>query len=78
MPPIKIVYACATCALIDDQGLPILLEEGEPWAADDPLVKARPNFFSEDPPLPNFPRRSVPVIEQTSAAPSERRTVKRG
>jgi hypothetical protein len=78
MPPIKIVYATATCAASTTEGFPVRMSEGEPWAGDDPFVKSHPGFFSDVPPAPNFPRRTEIVFEQTSAAPTERRTVKRG
>ena len=50
-----------------------LLTAGEPWAADDPLVRERPHLFSAEPPAPNFPRRSAPAVEQATSAPGERR-----
>jgi hypothetical protein len=51
---------------------PRFLNENEPWAADDPFVKDHPEYFSEDPQV--APRRSVPVVEQATAAPGEQRT----
>lgn len=75
MPPMKVVYATADCGTATAEGLSVNLREGDVWAADDPLVKLRPGLFSETPPGPRFPRRTV---EQATAAPGERRTTTRG
>jgi hypothetical protein len=74
----NIVYASATCAAATADGIPVTLVEGEPWASDDPFVVARPEFFSASPPGPAFPRRTVAVVEQATAAPGERRNVRHG
>lgn len=68
-------YANSTTSVHFD-GRIVRLAEGDPWYADDPFVRARPELFS-DTPARVFGTRSVPV-EQASAAPGERRTVKRG
>jgi hypothetical protein len=39
------------------------LREGEVWAADDPLVLTHPGLFSDTPPAPAFPRRTVRAVE---------------
>lgn len=57
-------------------GLLVSIHEGEAWYADDPFVKARPDFFGEDPPKIRG-ERSAPV-ESASAAPGEKRATKRG
>jgi hypothetical protein len=70
-----IVYANSTCTTTDpNTGLIVRLTEGEPWAADDPFVNARPGFFAESP--LNI-RRTAPPIEQASKAPGEKRPVRR-
>lgn len=67
----NIVYVLADLFTSNGQGGQIQLREGEPWAVDDPLVKSRPELFTDSPRL----RRTVeaPVIETTTAAPGERR-----
>ena len=44
--------------------------EGEPWAADDPFVKRHRDLFTDE---PRRLRRSVPLVEQATAEPGERR-----
>lgn len=75
MPPVNVVYATATCATATADGIGIVLREGDVWAADDPAVLAHPGLFSDTPPAPNFPRRTVRAVEQATAAPGERRNV---
>ena len=75
-----IVFALSTCVTTDPAtGLIVRISEGEPWAAGDPFVKARPDLFGAQ---PERIRRTVPaappVIEQASKAPGEKRTTKRG
>jgi hypothetical protein len=55
------VYACATCGTATADGIGIDLREGDCWDASDPLVIARPGLFSDTPPGPRFPRRTVPA-----------------
>ncbi len=69
----KHVYAAANCATTTSEGLSVILREGDVWAADDPLTKLHPSLFSDTPPGPRFPRRTVAVVEQATAAPGERR-----
>lgn len=57
--PERFVYATATCATATADGIGIDLREGDVWAAEDPLVLARPGLFSDTPPAPYFPRRTV-------------------
>lgn len=50
---------------------------GEAWAADDPFVLARPDLFTDSPPVI---RRTAPApapIEAATKAPGERRSAKR-
>jgi len=74
-----IVFALSTCSTTDpDSGIIIRIVEGEPWAAGDPFVKARPDLFGAQ---PERIRRTIPyqpVIEQASKAPGEKRATKRG
>jgi hypothetical protein len=77
MPAIKVVYAVATCASSTDDGIGVNLREGDVWAADDPFVRSHPGLFSDEPPGPRFPLRTVRVVEQATAAPGERRVTRR-
>ena len=74
-----IVFALSTCTTTDPAtGLIVRVSEGEPWAAQDPFVKARPELFGA---VPERIRRTVPYlppVEQASKAPGEKRTTKRG
>jgi hypothetical protein len=59
------------------------VEAGTYWPADDPIVKSQPQGFSKDPAAaPGFRCTRVPVelrpVEQATAAPGERRNVRRG
>ena len=58
---IAYVYATGTCGTATADGIGIVLREGDVWAADDPLVLARPGLFADTPPAPHFPRRTVAV-----------------
>ena len=58
-PAARVVYACATCGTATADGIGIDLREGDCWDASDPLVLARPGLFSDTPPAPHFPRRTV-------------------
>jgi hypothetical protein len=76
-----VVFARQSCSVTDASGLKVRLVEGEVWAADDPLVRARPDFFSV---LPPTVRRSGPAVreveapvEVASAEPGVKRAVKR-
>lgn len=46
----KVVYATSTLMLIDTpDGRPAFkINRGEQWAADDPVVKHRPDLFTDD------------------------------
>ena len=75
----RIVFALTTCSTVDPAtGIIIRVSAGEPWAADDPFVKAKPDLFGM---IPNKIRRTIdapPVVEQASKAPGAKRTTKRG
>lgn len=71
----QIVYAVTTANVVNPlDGLPIRLVELEPWAADDPFVKARPDLFSD---IPGKVRRTVAAaatpIETATKNPGEKR-----
>lgn len=61
-------------------GESLYVNEGELWDADDPLVKERPDMFTDD--LSGVTRTSVPPkreapVEQATAAPGEKRQTRR-
>ena len=81
----KIVYATADASVTDPtSGTPGMVRKGTHWSADDPVVAAHPDLFDEDPRWglaysvepPGF--RDEPPVEQATAAPGERRNVRRG
>jgi hypothetical protein len=78
MPPVRVVYVAVSCETDTEDGSPVSLREGDVWAADDPLVKDRPDLFCEHPPGPRFPRRTAPYVEQATREPGERRNTRRG
>lgn len=63
------VFAASTCA-IRHGGATIRLRIGDAWPASDPVVQANPGLFSEQ---PTAVKRSVPAVEQATAAPGEKR-----
>lgn len=68
-----LVFAASTCTTADSQGVLIRLTANEPWAANDPLVLARPALFVT---VPSVIRRTAPEavkIEKATKAPGEKR-----
>ena len=61
-------------------GRGVSVAKGDVFHASDPLVHAHPELFSRTPPtVRSTPGWSPPAdVEQATAAPGERRTVKRG
>lgn len=72
----KIVYANTDTSVGGPNGGVHRLNKGEPWDADDQLVKHRPEFFS-DSPLKVRTSFGWSPVEQATAAPGEKRTTKR-
>lgn len=68
-------YANTTTSVHFD-GRIVRIAEGDPWYATDPFVVARPELFNDEP-IRVYGTRPA-AVEQASAAPGERRTVKRG
>lgn len=54
------VFALDTCGTATADGLSIALHAGDPWAADDPFVRSRPELFGPWPPE-RVLRRSTPA-----------------
>lgn len=75
----KIVFATVDC-IVAHAGQRVRLAPGEAWDAEDSLVRAHPEMFSE---TPAFARRTdgsgvvAAVVEQATKAPGERRGVLR-
>ncbi len=70
---LPVVYAKSSLSTSSPTtGLIVRLKRGEPWWADDPLVKARPELFEVEPSKP----RSTVRIETTTSAPGEKRRTK--
>jgi hypothetical protein len=57
-------WVSATAQLIKD----------EAWDADDPIVKARPELFDDEPTIVRGVRKREVPVEAASAAPGEKRT----
>ena len=75
----NLVYAKATVWVSSS----VQLREGEAWYADDPLVKRRPDLFTDTPRIvrttlsrQQIAEREAPV-EQATRAPGERRATRR-
>jgi hypothetical protein len=62
-PAGRFVYATATCGTATTDGIGVNVREGDVWAAEDDLVLTHPGLFSDTPPAPNFPRRTVRAVE---------------
>jgi hypothetical protein len=88
----KPVFAKTTTAISSPHGGTITVPEGSHWSADDPIVTANPDLFSDDPrwgalfsqPLrpDQYPGAPVeddePPVERATAVPGELRHVDRG
>lgn len=76
-----VVYATQTCSVAMPHGGQVFVREGSHWPANDPLVTAHPDLFSTDPAsglmYSRTPAVEEPAVEQATAAPGERRTVRR-
>jgi hypothetical protein len=88
----NIVFANATLIVSDPKtGASVPVNHGTHWPADDPIVRAYPNFFTADPryglsssrpldhdgyPVGSQPRGATTPTETAAAAPGERRTRK--
>lgn len=72
----KFVYG-ATEAVTYHNGVRIVVHIDEPWAADDPAVKACPDLFRDE---PLDPRGTVTpsLVEKATATPGDKRLARRG
>lgn len=69
----KVVFCVSSC-VIGFEGMPRHLKRGEVWDADDPLVKANPSLFDENPPIVHGTRERP--IEDATAEPGRKRSIR--
>lgn len=76
----KVVYATSNSVVPLPAGGQVYVRAGSHWPADDPVVVAQPSLFSEDPTYGlSYSATPTPApVEQATAAPGERRQVRRG
>jgi hypothetical protein len=81
---VNVVYAVESGSLITPDGGTVSVRKGTHWSAADPVVQAHPDWFSADARYglswsgePPAEMRDAPV-EQATAAPGEKRNVRRG
>lgn len=78
---IRVKYAMGTDFVNLHGGGRVRVVKGSHWAADDPAVEARPELFSDDPrwgmQYTSEPDGYDAPVETASAAPGERRSVRR-
>ena len=68
----NMVWVTATAVVVMPDGSMTKLTQGDRWPADHPIVAQHSGWFSDD------PRYGLPPVEQATAAPGERRNVRRG
>lgn len=74
-----IVVCTADLFTSKDDGTPLSLRSGDVWAADDPYVKAHPEYFGDVPEskihrsAPAAAKPQPPKVERATRAPGERR-----
>jgi hypothetical protein len=79
---IECVYATADFPAVTPQGARVMVRKGTHWPIDDPVVRANAACFSPDPRWGLAYSREPegwddPPVEQATAAPGERRQVRR-
>jgi hypothetical protein len=80
---VNVVYAKYSTQVVTPDGSPHFVQGGQHWPADDPVVRAAQDVFTPDPrygmsySVPP-PEMAEPPVEQATAAPGEKRTVRRG
>jgi hypothetical protein len=79
---VDVVFAIDSVSLNVPSGGQVYVQRGSHWSADDPIVRAFPQWFAADPryglswtgePPEEL---SEPPLEQTTRAPGERRNVR--
>ena len=85
---IDVVYAMGTETVNMPSGGSVAVFKGSHWPATDPVVRARPELFTDDPrygllytsPPPGYDgdlNELEPDVEQATAVPGEKRSVRR-
>lgn len=79
---IETVYAVDTFPATSPLGQRLMVHKGSHWPADDPIVRQHPTAFSPDPrygmQYSQEPQGwDAPPVETATAAPGERRQVRR-
>lgn len=78
----QVVYATSQAMVTLANGTQVLINKGQHWPDSDPVVRAQPSLFSTDPrwglTYTTEPAGfGDPPAEQATAAPGEKRTVRR-
>lgn len=84
----NVVYACGTEIIGMPSGQRVRVQKGTHWPADDPVVRSRPNLFTDDPRYglmysvapEGYDTDLNPVdaeVEQATANPGEKRSARR-
>lgn len=78
-----VVYPVNDATLTLASGAVFSVRRGQHWSADDPVVREKPDAFTADPryglAFSSPPAELAdPPVEQATAAPGERRNVRRG
>ena len=72
-----LMFAASTTSVRFEDRI-VRLAEGDPWYADDPFVVARPDLFSDVPPMVFGSRGpTVNVVEDASARPGAKRALRK-
>jgi hypothetical protein len=74
----KVVYATQTASIMMPEGYPVTVLLGTHWWADDPVVRANPDLFSDDPRNGLVGHAPADEVETATAEPGQRRSVRRG
>lgn len=79
---IKVVYATQQFQTTLPDGMRAVIPKGSHWPADDAVVRANPDYFSDDPRYGMLystePAGYDAAVETATAAPGEKRSVRRG
>lgn len=72
--PTQYVYGATEAVSYTKNGVRVVVHIDEPWLASDPVVKEMPHLFNEH---PFDPRGTVAPVETATAAPGEKRPIRR-
>jgi hypothetical protein len=79
---VKVVYATVRARVQLESGISGMVQKGSHWPADDPVVRAHPDWFSTDPRYGMSysvePDGWDAPVEEATAVPGERRNTRRG